>query len=260
MGNHQDMKDTKFEIFTLESPVQMEFVRIPAGEFLMGSDPAIDEYGNRGKEQPQHLVYLDEYFIGKYPVTNEQYVVFLEMTGYPIVSGWKSNNPPEGKENHPVIDILWHDAMVFVDWLRRTSGMPVRLPSEAQWEKAARGTDGRIFPWGNDWDHSRVSIENKNAKDTTPVGTFSPHGDSPYHVVDMAGNTFEYCSSAYKKYPYNAEDGREDTTIDNRKVLRSGPTYVEGWWDVLRCAVRHSTATDKIGKRCGFRVAIDEMG
>jgi len=164
--------------------------------------------------------------------------------------------PPVGKENHPVTDIAWEDAEPFVSWLRVKSDQPFRLPTEAEWEKTARGTDGRIFPWGNEWDPERFGGEYLWAGETTPVGFSSPHCDSPYGAADMCGNTFEYCSSEYKDYPYIADDGREDQSIKNRKVIRSGPSNTERWWDVLRCAVRHSAATDKPGKLCGFRVAL----
>lgn len=256
MENQQGVVRDKGNLLSIQTPIQIELVRIPAGEFLMGSDPTSDKFGDRRKEQPQHLVYLDEYFIAKYPITNSQYDVFLKSTDYPTVRSWRGDNLPKGKESHPVTDIAWNDAMAFVSWLSKETDQPFRLPSEAEWEKAARGLDGRIFPWGNEWDPNRVSGENVCTGETTPVGSFSPQSDSPYKIVDMAGNTFEYCNSAYKKYPYVADDGREDQSAENRKVIRGGPTMIEGWWDVLRCAVRHSAAADKPGKRCGFRVAM----
>jgi formylglycine-generating enzyme required for sulfatase activity len=229
----------------IESPIRIESVRVPAGEFLMGSDPARDAHA-RGREQPQHSVYLPAYHIGKYPVTNAQYAAFAGADAV-----------PPGRENHPVVGVSWSEAVAFCRWLRQESGQPFRLPSEAEWEKAARGTDGRTFPWGDAWDESRVSLEVRGLSDvTTTVGTYAPGADSPYCASDVVGNGFEWCSRLYKKYPYRAQDGREDLSAPGRRVLRSGP-YSHAWWDLYRCAVRHSgAAPDVRAKRCGLRVAV----
>ena len=220
----------------------------------MGSDPARDRHA-KAKEQPQHSVYLPEYYIGRYPVTNAQYRTFVALTNHNAPKGWEKGKPLSGRQDHPVVNVSWRDAIAFCKWLSQESGKSFRLPSEAEWEKAARGVDGRVFPWGDNWDPTKLNCEGKYRGDTAPVGASSPASDSLYRVSDMSGNTFEFCSSMYKKYPYKAKDGREELTLSVRRVLRSGPSNTDAWCDVLRCAVRHSTSIDKPSKLCGFRVA-----
>ncbi|MBI1882373.1 MAG: SUMF1/EgtB/PvdO family nonheme iron enzyme, partial [Chloroflexi bacterium] len=117
----------------------------------MGSDPAQDKNA-RKDEQPQHRVYVSEFYIGKYTITNEQYAVFVQATKHRAPIYWKKGKIPAGKENHPVFYVSWDDAVVFCKWLSQETGRTFRLPTEAEWEKAARGTDGRIYPWGDQWD------------------------------------------------------------------------------------------------------------
>ncbi len=144
--------DTGFRVVAVPPPppsltlelapgVTMDFVRVPAGTFLMGSDPAKDKNA-QSDEQPQHQVYVSDFYVGVHEVTNAQYAVFARETG-------KSFDIPSGKENHPVVDVSWSEAVEFGEWLSRKVGRDVRLPTEAEWEKAARGADGRIYPWGN---------------------------------------------------------------------------------------------------------------
>jgi hypothetical protein len=133
------------DVLTITSPIHLELVRVPAGEFLMGSDPAKDKDAEDA-EQPQHRVYLSEFYIGKYPVTNVQYAAFVKATKHEEPVHWKPGKIPSGKENHPVVNVSWHDAVAFCQWLSRETGKAFRLPTEAEWEKAARGTDGRRWP------------------------------------------------------------------------------------------------------------------
>ena len=130
-------------------PFEPEMVLIPAGEFLMGSDPSVDKDAY-GDEQPQHTLHLPDYYLAKTPVTNAQYVAFVQATDHAPPRHWKSERkPPRGKENHPVVWVTWHDAVAYCDWLSKVTGEPYHLPSEAEWEKGARGSDERIYPWGN---------------------------------------------------------------------------------------------------------------
>jgi serine/threonine-protein kinase len=184
---------------TLTTPVKMEFVLVPAGEFLMGSDPAKDKYAN-DDEQPQHVLTLPDYYIGKYPVTNAQYAAFVQATGHEagdkwLKKGWLSAGKiqfPSGGEDHPAIYVSWHDAVAFCRWASQQSDYLIRLPTEAEWEKAARGTDGRIYPWGNQPPTAELCNFRRGVGDTTPVGKYSPQGDSPYGVADMSGNVWEW--------------------------------------------------------------------
>ena len=141
--------DRALDLLTIESPIHLELVRVPAGEFLMGSDPKVDKDAS-ADEQPQHRLYLPEFYIGKYPVTNEQYAAFVKAARQAAPQHWKNGQIPAGKGDHPVVDVSWQDAVAFCRWLSQASGKAIRLPTEAEWEKAARGSDGRIYPWGND--------------------------------------------------------------------------------------------------------------
>jgi len=151
--------------------VEMVFVRVPAGDFLMGKE--------------RRLVYLQEYWIGKYLVTNlqyQQYQIFLR-------SSWQM---PYGAEQHPVVNVAWEDASDFCRWLQLLFAIDARLPSEAEWEKAARGTDGREYPWGNE----PISLHRVG---TTPVGYYSPQTDSPYGCTDMVGHVWQWTSNPGNK-------------------------------------------------------------
>ncbi len=164
----------------------IHWVRIPAGEFLMG-----DNF-NEGAddERPVHPVYLDEYHISKYEITYEQFDKYCQETDGIMRSdeGW-------GRGNRPAVMVSWGDASYFCSWLSKKTGKNIRLPTEAQWEKAARGTDQRRYPWGNA--EPNCSFANYCCKDRTdPVGSY-PSGVSPYGVHDMAGNVAEWCRDFY---------------------------------------------------------------
>jgi formylglycine-generating enzyme required for sulfatase activity len=239
-------------------------IRIPAGEFLMGSDPVRD--GDAlDREQPQHRPYLPEYHIGKAPVTNEQYLAFVQATDREHPSHWEEEGPPEGKEDHPVVYVTWDDAMAYCQWLTEETGRLYTLPSEAEWEKAASwdAASGRkrIYPWGDEWDETRCNTEESGIGDTTPVGVY-PQGASPYGLVDMAGNVFEWTRSLWGndlpepdfKYPYDPADGREDTDVRGLRVVRGGS------WNYsrteARCTARYRPDPFTRHRHIGFRVCV----
>ncbi|MBN1877349.1 MAG: SUMF1/EgtB/PvdO family nonheme iron enzyme [Anaerolineae bacterium] len=244
-------------------PFEPELVFIPAGEFLMGSDPQRDKQA-RGNEQSQHTVYLPDYYIAKTPVTNAQYLAFVQATGHTAPSHWKNGQIPDGKDNHPVVDVTWYDAVAYCEWLAKETSKLYRLPTEAQWEKAARGTDGRIYPWGDRFDKDRCNTRDSGIGGTTPVGKYSPDGDSSYGCVDMAGNVWEWTSSLWGKdlynpdfkYPYQADDGRENMTAEGnvRRVLRGGAFHFSGF--AARCAYRLSLRPVHHLNHFGFRVVM----
>ncbi|HEX6384480.1 MAG TPA: SUMF1/EgtB/PvdO family nonheme iron enzyme [Anaerolineae bacterium] len=149
-----------------------EMVRIPAGEFLYG----------KNKEK----VHLDEYWIDKTPVTNAEYSRFVAAAAHKPPQHWQGQMPSDKIADHPVVYISWRDAKAYADW----AGL--RLPTEQEWEKAARGADGRQYTWGNEWRDDHCNTSEAGIKTTTPVGRFSPRGDSPYGCVDVAGNVFEW--------------------------------------------------------------------
>ena len=225
-------------------------VPIPAGRFLMGSTEkqavqAVERGASKGwmkREQPQHTVELSAYWIGKYPVTNVEYQAFVRDAGREPPQRWDGDAYPEGKGDHPVVYVSWEDATVYCRWLSEKTGKEYRLPTEAQWEKAARGDDGRIYPWGNDWDAARLNSAEGGRSDTSSVGQYSPDGDSPYGCADVAGNVWEWCADWFDKEAYERRAGddvsepkgpEEGTT----RVLRGGAFDFNG--DLVRCAVRH---------------------
>lgn len=173
-----------------------EMVRIPAGKFTMGAKE--DDPEAYDDEQPQRVINLPEYEIGKYPITNGEYAAFVESTGHKPPENWVDGLLPAGKEKHPVTYVSWYDARDYCKWLSQETGQEYYLPTEAQWEKAARGTDGRTYPWGNESpDKTRCNYDT-NVGDTSPVGSY-PKGASPYGVLDMAGNVWEWTGSEYKE-------------------------------------------------------------
>jgi formylglycine-generating enzyme required for sulfatase activity len=240
------------DTLSISHPISLLLVRVPAGEFLMGSVVARDKHAY-DDELPPHTVYLPDFYIGKYPVTNTQYQAFVRATGHRAPGHWEQGRIPAGKDNHPVVAVSWDDAVAFCDWLSRETKQPFRLPTEAEWEKSARGTDGRIYPWGDEpLDEDRCNF-GKNVGDTTTIGRYSPQGDSPYGCADMAGNVHDWCQSLYRPYPYQVDDGREDLKAGGWRVRHGG-----SWWSValyVRCACRHWSTSDVRSYDLGFRVA-----
>ena len=234
------------------SPVRLEFVRVPAGEFLMGSHLARDREASKG-ELPQHRVYLAEFYIGKYPVTNEQYATFVQSTGHAAPSYWDQEGIPAGQGDHPVVQTSWRDARAFCAWLSTATLISFRLPTEAEWEKAARGTNGRIYPWGDRRPTEALCNCDMQVGHTTPVGQY-PENMSPYGALDLAGNVGEWTSSLYRPYPYRVDDGREDPAAEGLRVVRGGSFSLMGW--NVRCACRLRYPPDRKVGYDGFRVVV----
>jgi formylglycine-generating enzyme required for sulfatase activity len=249
-----------------------ELVTISAGPFLMGSTDE-DEFAS-SDEKPQHELTLPEFKIGKYPVANAQYLRFIQATG----RTWHADEGicPE-RANYPVVYVSWHDAQAYCDWLTQvwraegkiTAGEIVRLPTEAEWEKAARGTDGRIWPWGNEWDETRCNSSETGINRTTAAGLF-PTGASPYGCLDMAGSAWEWTSSLYGHiarnkvvvdfgYPYNRDDGRENPEADNDwlRVMRGGAFFSSR--DYARCAYRRRGNPSGVWYNYGFRIVVSPI-
>jgi formylglycine-generating enzyme required for sulfatase activity len=232
----------------------MEFVRVPAGEFLMGSDPSKDKYA-QPNEQPQHRVELSEYYIGKYEVTNAQYAVFAKEQR----PNWQM---PAGKENHPVVNVSWNDADDFTKWMSDKTGKTIRLPTEAEWEKACRGTDGQIYPWGDQFDAQKLNSSGGGAGGTTPVGKYSQEGDSPYDVADISGNVFEWTADWFDKTLYKNRPEQQSRVKDptgpssgETHVLRGGAFSYTGIQ--VRCAFRLGDIPDfDLYRFYGFRMVV----
>lgn len=250
---------------------QMIQIYIPEGEFIMGSDDVEAQIilgnGRAYPEIPVNTVYLDSYWIDKYEVTNQQYALCVAagVCDPPYLN--KSETRPSYYDNpeyanYPVIYVNWYMAKTYCEWTGR------RLLTEAEWEKASRSTDGRKYPWGNDAPTGENAnfcdtncprtIANHNFDDgyadTAPVGSY-PAGASPYGVMDMSGNVWEWTNTIINPYPYDAEDGREnsDPTLWVERVWRGGPWSNGYWW--IRSSVRYRSIPSywyvNLGIRCG---------
>jgi len=197
------------------------YVLVSAGEFTMGSPAGVGE----DNEHPQTKVTLPTFWIMQTEVTNAQYKLCIDAD-----KCTKPNNAEWDKSengNYPVVDVDWHQARAYALWVGG------RLPTEAEWEKAARGTDGRVYPWGNTEPNDQGLFYNNKVGHTSIVGSY-PAGASPYGLLDMAGNVWEWTNSQYLPYPYRSNDGRENVEGDASRVVRSG-----SWNDVrssMRCA------------------------
>jgi len=199
-------------------------VLVPAGPFGMGSTES--DY-----EGPVHEVWVDAFWIDRYPVTNAQWAAFLKGGGWRrrelwTEAGWEwkeaASPEPDHWDNyrrrrgHPVRGVCWYESLAYARWAGKA------LLSEAQWEKAARGDDERRYPWGDEFDRDKCNTSESGIGDTTPVGKYSPGGDSPYGAADMAGNVWEWSCSLYAPYPYHAADGRERLEGAGTRMMRGG--------------------------------------
>jgi formylglycine-generating enzyme required for sulfatase activity len=255
-------------------PVVPDLARVPAGDFLMGSSDAAED------ERPVHRVYVSEFFVGRFPVSNEEYARFVRDTErpapavhtLPMIAGgsrgaafqelaapyvWTNGRPPAGRGSHPVVLVRFEDALAYCEWLSGQLGRPVRLPTEAEWEKAARGgVDGRKFPWGDDVDASRANYLTdplaKHQRGTRPTGTYPPN---PYGLCDMAGNVWEWVSDWYAPEYYAASEPRDPKGPDSgaMRIVRGG-SWVNADVRSMRCACRHPVPPDTYAYSIGFRI------
>ncbi len=233
-----------------------EMIFIPKGTFNMGSNANIDE-------KPVHEVFLDDYYIDKYPVTYGQYKRFVEETGYSGEGNWMKYYSPD-KANYPVVEVSWNDARAYAKWAGKS------LPTEAEWEKAARGTEQREYPWGDKWDPNKCNNKKMNRPDlvnrmiimmanrgTVPAGSF-PDGRSPYGVMDMAGNVNEWCSDWYdnKYYKVSARENPGGPASGSWKVIRGG-AWCDADQNMFRSSARYgdhpSITKGIIGFRCVYK-------
>jgi formylglycine-generating enzyme required for sulfatase activity len=245
-------------------------VEIPARPFLMGSDRKVDKQArDSDNEEPQHKVDLPVYAIGKYPVTVAQFRRFVDAGGYDepaywTEAGWEYRqkggwteprfwqDPRWTVPNHPVVGVSWYEAVAYCNWLKAMTGDDYCLPSEAMWEKAARGADGRIYPWGNEWKPANLNAFETGIGQMSAVGMF-PNGHSLAGIFDLSGNVWEWTSSRFGSYPYDVADGRDDPEGDEWRVLRGGSFN----YDAARARAA-SRGSNVPGSRhnFGFRVVV----
>jgi len=181
---------------------------VPGGSFLMGYDHRHPD------ERPQHTATVSSFAIDLYEVTNRQYKAFIDSTGRAAPISWANGAFPPGKEQHPVAFVTWQEAHDYCRWIDK------RLPTEAEWEKAARGEDGRLYPWGNEFDPKKANTPQSHLGDTTPVGSF-PAGRSPHGLYDMGGNVWEWTDSWAQAYP-GSPIPKGHYFTGEYKVLRGG--------------------------------------
>jgi formylglycine-generating enzyme required for sulfatase activity len=235
---------------------------IPAGEFWMGS--STDDPRAYDDEWPAHRLSLPEFQIACTLITNAQYLLYLQATGVKGPDHWEDAHPPKDKLNHPVEGVSWHEACAYCRWLSQSTGKVIVLPSEAEWEKSARGSqDRRAYPWDDAFDVLKCNSYQLGIEDTTPVGIF-PAGASPYNCLDMAGNVWEWTRSLWGEdvatprftYPYVLDDGREDVKAPDhiRRVLRGG-AFGSNHRHV-RCAYRLRGYPYRLVRYVGFRVVV----
>ena len=244
-------------------PYEPEMLLVPTGLFLMGSQPGP---GIEPSEIPQHEVMLSAYYIGKYPITNREYAEFIsrEKGKDAPETGWTGRKPLPDKIDYPVVGVTWHDACAYCQWLSQQTGRNYRLPTEAEWEKAARGTDGRTYPWGDRWIDGRCNVGGERGQ-LMAVSAY-PDGASPYGCRDILGNTQEWTSTLWStgdtevyRYPYQPQDGRED--LDNDHLPRPSRIHRGGSYrddpGKLRCTARGKASTTGAARWRGFRVAVE---
>lgn len=232
------------------APIPEDMVTVPAGPFTMGQD------GDRPKNGPAHEVDLPAFEIDRFEVTNDEFARFVDETGYVTYAeqnsakNWRDAFEAKGG-NHPVVYVTWDDAVAYCDWAGK------RLPTEAEWEKAARDEDGRIYPWGNDFPSDAEVNQYGNFKETGlrstfPVGAFEK-GVSPYGVYDMAGNVSEWTADYFVAYPGAAADA-DPFFGEDKRVHRGGGWFGEQGVELTtfnrNAGPPDVTANDDIGFRC----------
>lgn len=251
----------------LPNDALLGFVAIPGGTFFMGSDSAVDAsaYENErwSASTKQGTVELPEFYIGRHEVTIAQFAAFVAATQRPIDS-----QTLRGEGDHPVSNVTWTDALAYARWLEAelgasaqtpaalkqllASGWHLTLPSEAQWEKAARGTDGRIYPWGNVPDDSKANYGRSGA---AAVGSFAC-ADCAHGLADMSGNVWELTRSPFQPYPWNATDEPREPAADALFVMRGGAFNDAA--NNVRTAIRGGIDPGVRRPFIGFRLAMEK--
>lgn len=229
-----------------EKTLSAQMVSVGAGTFFRGSQT--DHPHARDEEFPMMLVHVEQFFMDKTPVTAQQFKRFLDVTGRTPPPGWTAHNDPIGRPHVPVVFVTWEEANTYARWAGK------HLPTEAEWEKAARGTDGRIYPWGDQAPTAQLAWFDEKEVPVN-VGQF-PAGQSPYSALDMAGNVFEWVADWFDKNAYKAgtsEANPKGPSTGNKRVLRGGSFTHSAY--ALRCATRGRYAPDERRANHSFRCA-----
>ncbi len=215
-------------------------VYVPGGVFEMGRADG-DDY-----ERPKHFVEVTAFYMDRTEVTNEEYKAFVDATGHLAPQHWRGNEPPTGETKHPVVNISWNDAVAYAEWAGK------RLPTEEEWEFAARGSDGRLYPWGADWNQEFANTAETGADKIVEAGRYSG-GASPFGILDLCGNVWEWTASELRSYQ-TREVIAPDQKI-TRKVIRGGAYDVRN--DRATTTYRGVVQADKVYPKTGFRCVRD---
>ena len=229
--------------------LEFDWVNVPAGEVVLGRDAVPFTGEAPADELPRHVVDLPSFELSLTPVTNAQYERFVATGAVAPPALWLDGTTPTGLEAHPVTWVDWFDARAFCSWVEG------RLPTEAEWEKAARGGDARLYPWGDEDDpEGRAAVGSGIKHGATSAVGERPAGASPFGLLDMSGNVWEWVSTAYRPYPYDSADGREDPRDGPERVLRGG-SFASPALSWARCASRSRSHAVRRQRHIGFRVA-----
>jgi formylglycine-generating enzyme required for sulfatase activity len=223
--------------------VGIEWVAIPGGVQRIGSSAEHDAWA-QPEEMPQHDVHVPGYWIARCPITNYQYQIFVLATEHPAPPHWPTGTYPDGKQDHPVVNISWLDALFFCRWAN------VQLPSEVQWERAARSAGGALWPWGDEPPTPLRCNFGLKVANTTPVALF-PSGATAHGVLDMAGNVWEWTRSPWLPYPYDPTGGQENEAGAGLRVVRGGSydSPAQRVRCACRCAINPAYGYDDVGMR-----------
>jgi formylglycine-generating enzyme required for sulfatase activity len=237
-------------------PLAPAMCRVPLGRFAMGTDPAeVKSLAHRygvpeawfAKSTPRHEPDLDAYEIGRFPVTEGDWARYArEERDAERPPHWRGGAPPRYRSNHPVHSLSWAAIVRYTEWLSERSGIQYRIPTEAEWEKAARGADARAFPWGERFEAARCNTREGGVGSTTPVGIYAA-GASPCGALDLAGNVEEWTADLYWPYPGTTH---EDPAYGSYRVARGGVFCLDA--DLARCDRRHGPSDRAV---IGFRLA-----
>ncbi|MDE1917155.1 MAG: SUMF1/EgtB/PvdO family nonheme iron enzyme [Sphingomonadales bacterium] len=247
-------------------PLNPEMIEIAGGQVSMGLpadkvEAVLERHARLGlsrdwieKEVPRHNLELAPYRLARYPVTNSEYRLFLLETGdEEIPTSWAFRRYPAERANHPVHTVSARAAQAYCDWLSTRSGRCMRLPSEAEWEYAAAGPQGREFPWGETFDPAKANTAECGLFDTSPVGAFIG-GESPFGLCDMGGNVEEYVTDAYGAYPGGAEVRDDLVALHGSYRIARGGAFSR-FADLARTRRRHGHNPRSATYAMGFRLA-----
>lgn len=222
---------------TVKMPEIPGMVYVSSGDFIMGTNAGF-EY-----EYPEHRINLKGFYIDKFEVTNSQYKKFVDGTGYPVPKHWVNKTFPKGEDNIPVSNVSYYDALAYAKWAGK------RLPTEQEWEKAARGTDGRRYPWGDEWSPGCANIRPVFGLTSLKIVGSYPAGVTVYGAYDMSGNVSEWTESFFEAYPLN--ETTNANYCNKYKVIRGGSFLTTR--SMAQTARRDILSPDEVHEDVGFR-------